>query len=265
MALDTFLKDHERLIIVVLVLVFGVFLTYKGLGLVQALQQSRATQLENQLAQTEQQATAAKEAALQAQAQVTAAQQAAAQDKAASAAIISALSAQNASLNQTIATQDKQTAAQQTTDLHSTIPQLGQRFVDLVPNVDPKDIVVAADQKSVTIGQDTAEKAVAQLELIPGLQADNKNLQAEIANDATMQNSLQKALNSESQYADSEARLVTTEEKYTALLQTQIDQANKVCDEKISVEKTKAKKSFLKGLGIGAVVGFIGGLFAHGI
>lgn len=269
MAIDipaiTFLKAHEKLVIVVLVLVFGVFFTYKGLDAVQSYHQGKETKLEAQLEQTQAQVKTAQDAAVAAQAQVATAQQAAAQDKAASAAIISALSAQNAALNQSIITRDKQTQTQQQADLSASIPDLGKRFIALVPNVNPADIKVAPDASTVTIGKDTAEKTVAQLELIPQLQQDKKDLQVEVDNGTKEVASIQKALDSESQYADNEAKLIATEEKITALLQTQIDQSDKVCQQKIDVEKGKGRKLFLKGLGIGTVLGAVFGFFAHGV
>src|SRR5208337_22852 len=205
------------------------------------------------------------QAAADAKAAAIATQQQAAQDKAASAEIISALTVQNAALTKNIVDRDKQTQQQQQIDLTSTIPELGKRFLALVPNINPADMKVADDQKSVTIGQDTAQKTAAQLELIPDLQADVKNLQTEVANDATMLASSQKALDSESKYADIMAKTEAAEEKYAALLQTQIDQGDKLCNEKIDIEKTKGKKSFLKGGTFGTIFGFILGVAAHAI
>jgi hypothetical protein len=257
----TFFKAHERLIIVVFALIFCVYLTYKGLGTWQAVQQNKETKLEGQLAQTQQQAAAAQQSAQQTQAQVLVSEQAAAQDRAATNSILQALSAQNAMIAQGILQRDKQTVAQQLSDSTATLPQLGQRFTQLVPGVASTDLKVAPDSSSVTIGRDTAQKTVGQLELVPQLQQDNKDLQTQADNSGKEVASVQKALDSESRFADNQGKLIATQDKYSALLQTQIDQGDKVCQEKINIEKTKAKKSFLKGFGIGSVFGFVGGLF----
>lgn len=257
----TFLKEHERLVIVVLVLVFGFWGVGRGLDAVKSYQENKASKLEQQLAQTQQQAAAAQQAALDAKTQVLASQTVAAQDKAASAAIIQALSAQNAALNKAMVDRGQQTQKQQQTDLTASIPELGKRFITLVPSANPADIKVAADQKSVTIGEDTAQKTVAQLELVPQLQQDKKDLQTEVDNANKETESVQKALNSETRYADTEANLVAAQEKFSALLQKTIDQGDKVCDAKIAIEKTNTKKAFMKGFKIGGILGFIAGIF----
>ena len=159
------------------ILVFGVFAFYKGDSILQTYQQNKATQLEAQLQQTQQQAAAALQAAADAKAQVAQVQQAAAQDRATAAAIIQAVTAQNAALNKAMSDRDKQTQQQQQIDLSASIPELGKRFLALVPNLNPADIKVADDQKTVTLGQDTVQKTAAQLELVPQLQQDKKDLQ----------------------------------------------------------------------------------------
>lgn len=261
----TFLKDHERLVIVVILALFGVFGFYKVQSMLQDYHTAKETQLEQQLAATQTQTKVAQDAAVAAQAQVVAAQQAAAQDKAAAAAIISAISSQNAQLTKNIIDRDKATQTQQGKDLQATIPELGERFVQLVPAVQSSDIKVAADNKTVTIGQDTAQKTVAQLELIPQLQEDKKDLQTQVTNGQSEVGALQKALNSMSTLVDTETKLVASQETVNGLLQKQIGQSDGVWQQKLDVEKGKTRKAYLKGFGIGAVVGFIGGLLVHGV
>ena len=243
------------------ILVFGVFAFYKGDSILQTYQQNKATQLEAQLQQTQQQAAAALQAAADAKAQVAQVQQAAAQDRATAAAIIQAVTAQNAALNKAMSDRDKQTQQQQQIDLSASIPELGKRFLALVPNLNPADIKVADDQKTVTLGQDTVQKTAAQLELVPQLQQDKKDLQTEVDNANRATAGVQKALDSESKLADALISQVATEQKYSALLVTQVGQSDKLCNDKIGVEKTKAKKSWLKGFFWGNVSGFFGGLF----
>lgn len=195
---STYIKTHERLLIVVIVVILIGFVSNKGLNIYEGYEQGKLTNLQAQLDGTKQQAAAAQQSAQDAKtaAQTTAIQ--ASQDKAASAALISALSQQNANLANQIAQRGKQTQQQQAADLTASLPELGQRFKTLVPNVNPADVSVAADGKTVTIGQDTAQKTIAQLELVPSLQADKDDLSQQVKNGQDMLASSQKALDSQS-------------------------------------------------------------------
>ena len=262
----TFLEKHEKLLIVIAILVFGVFAFYKGDSMLQKYQEGKLTKMEQELAQTKAESAQAKQDAADAKAQVVVQAQAAAQDKAAAAAIISAVTAQNAALNRAMVDRGKQTQQQQQVDLSSNLPELSKRFLALVPLVNPQGITVAPDEKSVTFDKDSAQKTAAQLELVPQLQQDKKDLQTEVDNSQKEVTGLQKALDTESRLADLQDRNLATEEKYAALLQTTIDQGDKVCQQKIDIEKTKGRKSFLKGVVWGGITGFLGGLFVgHGI
>lgn len=260
-AISAYVKAHERLLIVVLALVVGVWGVNKGLNIWQDFEQGKLTKLEQQLQQTQQQAAAAQQAAIDAKAQAATIAMQATQDRAASAALISALTMENANLQRAMADRAKQTQQQQQHDLNASIPELGKRFVELVPDVNPKDIQVAKDEKSVTIGEDTAQKTVAQLELIPKLQADTVDLQKQIKNGEDMLAGSQKALDSQVKLTDAQQKIIDAQDKFTGLLQLQIKQADSVCQEKVAIEKTKTKKAFLRGFKWGVITGFIGGIF----
>jgi hypothetical protein len=261
-AISSYVKTHERLLIVIIIVALLGWGTNKGLNIYGGSEQSKVTSLQTQLDGTKQQAAAAQQSATDAKtaAQVTAAQ--ANQDKVASVAVITALSQQNASLSNQIIQRGQQTQKQQTTDLNATIPELSTRFKSLVPNVIPTDVVVAADGKTVNIGQDTAEKSIAQLELVPSLQADNSALTTQVKNGQTELDSLQKTLDSQSSLTDAQAKVIAAQDSYATLLATEQKQSDAVWQGKLDVEKTNTKKAYLKGFKWGAITGFIGGLFA---
>jgi hypothetical protein len=244
----TFIERHERLIIIVVLCIAALWGVTAGLNAWKAHDQSLATALEAQVAADKQQAAITQQ-------QVVATQAAAAADKASSAQTIAAMSAQNASLANAIASRNKQTQTQQTADLHASLPVLmGQRLPVLVPTVNPADIQISPDGKTVAIGADTAQKTIAQLELVPTLQQDLKDAQQENINLTAEIKSLQ------TYNAALEAETVT-EEKEITLLNKQIADADKACQAQIDLEKVKTKAAFLNGFKWGGIVGFIAGLF----
>jgi len=244
----TFLKQHENLLITLILCAALLWGVGKGLSAWQAHDQMQVNQLEKQVADDKAQLAQANQNVAEVKAQAAA-------DKAASAQMVAAMAAQNAALNTAIQARDKQTQTQQQIDLHASIPALSQRFMALVPGINPADMKVAPDAKTVTIGQDTAEKTVAQLELVPQLQQDNKDLQTEIKN-------MQGELASLQGYNTTLEGVVAAEDKQVALLEKAAADSDKACDAKVALEKAKGRRSFLRGLKIGVVVGFFGGLFA---
>lgn len=259
---SSYVKAHERLVIVVLCLIVLGWATNKGLNIYQTYEQGKLTGLQQQLDSTKQQAAAAQQSALDAKNAAAATATQAAQDKAASAALISALSQQNANLANQIIQRGKQTQQQQTTDMSSTIPELAQRFQALVPGINPADIKVAENGATAQIGQDTAQKTVAQLELVPSLQADKADLQQQVNNGQQELAASQKALDSQSALTTAQQKVITAQDSYSGLLEKQISQADSVCQAQIKIEKANTKKAYLKGFKWGAIFGFIGGFFA---
>jgi hypothetical protein len=131
----------------------------------------------------------------------------------------------------------------------------------LVPGINPADIRVSENGATAQIGKDTAQKTVAQLELVPSLQADNKDLQQEVKNGQDMLVSSEKALESQTKLTEAQQTVISTQDKLTSLLQTEIGKADAVCEAKVNVEKTNTKKAYMKGFKWGLITGFIGGIF----
>jgi hypothetical protein len=246
----TFVKNHEKLVIIIVLCLVGLHFWSTGLNMWERHDQKRVADLAAQDA-------ANKANTAQALQQGAADKAAAALDKAATMQLVATVTAQNAALSAAMLARDKVTQNQQKADLQATLPVLGQRLVVLVPNVNPADIRVAPDQKTVTIGVDTVQKTVAQLELIPGLQADLKDSQQQVVNLTSEITSLQtynRALETE----------VATQDRTIALLQKEIAGADKLCKAEVDLEKVKTKKAFMHGLKIGVILGFFGGVFgAH--
>lgn len=246
----TFLKSHEKLIIVIILVVAGLHFWSMGLN-------AWEKHDEKQLAGLQAQVNADKAAAAASDQQRLADAQTAAADRASYQQTLAATQAQIAALQAAILARDKATQQQQQTDLHASIPELSARFSSLVPGVNPQDIQISADQKSVTVGTDTAEKTVAQLELVPELQADLKDAQSE-------NTSLQTEIKSLQTYNGALEAEVATDDKEIALLNKELADADKTCQAEVNLEKAKTKKAFMHGLKIGAILGFFGGLFgAH--
>lgn len=243
----TFLEKHEKLIIAIVVCATLLYGVSSGLNAWVRHDQTKVDKLQAQVESDKQQVAEAHQ-------QVAQVQAAALADKAASAQEIAAMAAQNATLNANIIARDKATAGQQTVDMHATIPELSQRFASLVPGVDPKDIRIASDSQTVTVGTDTAQKTVAQLELVPQLQSDLKDTQQKVTNLSDEIASLQT-------YNSALEAEVRTEEKEIGLLEKQLADADKSCQAQVNLEKAKTRRAFLRGFKWGSIFGFIGGIF----
>lgn len=247
----TFLKNHEKPIIIIILCLAVFHVAGMGINAYQSYERTKLNQYEQQLA--------ANAAALAQNAQdIAGLKTQGATEKAADAQIISAVTAQNAALNKIMADREAATKTQQQTDLHATIPQLSQRFMSLVPGIDLNDIKVAPDAKTVTIGQDTAEKTVAQLELVPQLQQDKKDLQTQITG-------MQKSLDAEMQYTNTLEKTLTAEDKQITMLENQLSTSDKACQAKLDIEKANTAKAYGKGTTFGSVLGAIGGFILRGL
>jgi uncharacterized protein YlxW (UPF0749 family) len=246
----SWLKTHIILLALMAALIFaGVWGIESRIEKVRAADDAR---LQNQVVTDKAQVT-------QVQQQIAQVQAAADADRAASAQIIATMTAQNAALSKAITARDQQTQTQQASDMHATIPILAPRLEALVPNVNPQDIVVSPDQKSVSVGTDTAQKVTAQLELVPQLQQDLSDTKQQVTNDTAQIASLQtfnQALTAE----------VTTDGKLNTLQTQELADSAKACTAQVNLEKAKNKKSFLRGFLWGGITGFVGGvILGHGI
>ncbi len=243
----SWVEKHEKLIIVVAICLAGLWGTSKVLG---AWEKHDEKQLQIAAAQS----AADKAAVAQALQQNATDKAAAAADKAATMQLVQAVTAQNAALNQAMAARDKATQNQQKIDLHATITELSTRFSALVPGVNPQDILISKDGNTVTVGTDTAQKTVTQLEEVPRLQADLKDTQQKVTN-------LESEIRSMETYTKALETEVATQDKTIALLQKELADDAKTCDARVKVESDKARGAYLKGLKHGTIIGVILGLF----
>jgi hypothetical protein len=145
----------------------------------------------------------------------------------------------NAALVAAIALRNTQTQQQQTIDQTLPLPALAIRWESLA-QLQPTDISTTDTPGQLTINDAGSRATVQLLEDVPTLQANLKAEQTIIDNDVLImskQSDLITQLNKD-----------LTDEK-----------ASHVAD--VKLEQAKGKRSFIRGLKIGAVIGFIGGLF----
>jgi hypothetical protein len=251
----TFLKAHEKLIIVI-VLIIGILIgLVKGLDAWYSIEKLKSDQLAQQVVADQKQIAATQLIAAQLQ-------KSAVQDKATLTATVQAVTTQNARIsaqNASLAAQNvaltKSTAVQQAKDATLTLPQLGSRITQLVPGVNPKDFTVSADGKDAAVGVDTAQKVVSQLELVPDLQAQNANLTTENTGLTSELASEEKLSAEQTAYEAILEKEVAAQTTVIADQQKKIDDAQKLCNQQIATEKTNSKKKFVSGLKWGAGIG----------
>jgi hypothetical protein len=145
----------------------------------------------------------------------------------------------NAALVAAIALRNTQTQQQQTIDQTLPLPALAIRWESLA-QLQPTDISTTDTPGQLTINDVGSRATVQLLEDVPTLQANLKAEQTIIDNDVLImskQSDLITQLNKD-----------LTDEK-----------ASHIAD--VKLEQAKGKRSFIRGLKIGAVIGFIGGLF----
>jgi len=245
----TFLKAHENLVITVIVaftLLYGVgkVLDYKTNH-----DQKKLDVLQGQL-------IAAQKAADDAKIQVASISASAAADRQANALVQAQQQQQINLLTAAMAARDKATAGQINVDLHAGVPYLTQRLMKLVPALDPKDVAISKDAKSITLGQDSTQKVTGQLEKVPTLEqdlADSKQQTKDVQIQLTSQQNYTAILE---KLQAAQANLITLQEKTLAL-------SDKTCDARVKVADDKGNKKFVKGLKWGAILGVVGGIAAH--
>ena len=227
----TFFKAHERLIVIVLALGFGTHLYSKYLD-------NQATKKDAQLVvltQTLDQAKAqAATAALQTDSAAAAYQKALDTVQAENLALLAANARSQAVLN-------KQQTADRTT---LALPEVVTRWSQLVP-LKPNDLAQTA--AGTVVSESGVRQTVATLESVPVLTSQ---------------------LADETKIAANDTSLLAQQTTVTTALQTQVGALNveladsaKQCTAQVAVEKVKTKKAFMHGLKLGALGGFIGGLF----
>lgn len=231
---STFLKAHERIILVIIIGVLFWGLSSKVLGYLASHDQTVATKAQAVL----QSQLQANQEALTAEKQQT--------DRYAQ------LASQIAQSNQTIkaASQQRQLATQQQVKTDSTFQpaDLAARW-NLLTKTDSSSIMPGAADYTVTPSM--ALTTVQDLETIPQLTADLAGEKQTVQNQTQLVTSL----------ASVNTSLTA---QVTGLNQTVTDET-KACIAQVNLVKVEARKSKLKWFGVGFVSGYIGGLLTKGV
>lgn len=221
-------KLHERLLITLMVIGLGVF-GFQKYADIRALETSAKVQ------QAQAQLVAQKNADSQLAAQV---QQTTQQYQ----AMVQALSSQNSQLAASITARNVVLTQQQTVDKTLPLPQLDTRWAALADfSLDN----LQTTNTGVVASQDAVIATVQQLENIPVLQANLKDVQTQAANTQSELNTANTLIGK--QVADISG------------LNTQLVDQSKTCKDEIASVNAKARKSKLKLFGLGFVTGFVAG------
>jgi hypothetical protein len=224
----SWIKTHERLIIVFMVLLFGAFLGNKWLDTSAAKTAAAATFAAQQAAEAKQSAGVAAQQAVQVQQQYQ--------------AMLEVLQKQNAALAQAVTQRDAILGQQQTADKKMSPTQLTQRWAALVPSTMP-----IATPTGVSVTTADAQSTVVQLENVPVL---TQNLKDETAIAANLQSEL-----------DAQAKVVVEDSVLISALNTEIAANDKACKAEVASVKADARKGKVKWFKIGYVAGLVSGLW----
>ena len=223
----SWLKAHERIVIVFLILAASVFAVNKIENVIAARDASQASVLIQQVQADKQNAAKIAQDALQQQAVFQ--------------TMLSTLQAQNATLSAAVQQDAALLKANRTKDATLPLPDLAVRWGQLVP-LQPGDLTATATGVSVT--PSGARATVVQLEAVP-----------------TLTDQLAK----ETQTAQNNASLLTQSGlvnadlgKQVGALNTELGDSAKQCKAEVAAVKAQARKSKLKWFGIGFVAGFLG-------
>jgi hypothetical protein len=224
----TWLLDHERLIIVVIVVV-GLWFGYGKYAQIRADHDSAVLKQAQIVAN--QQAT--QNAALAAQVQTDAAQLKALSDK------LEAQNQQLANANVALATA---LSKQQHTDATLPPTELAQRWAEITPNM-PAGGVTVNTQNAMTVTQAGAVATVQQLEKV-------QPLTEELANETTAKANVDQLL------VSANKNIFDLDSQITGLNKSIVDN-NAVCQDQIKLIKAQAAKSKRRWFVIGYVAGFL--------
>lgn len=222
------LRAHERLIILMLILAVGAFGLSKYFDVDAARKDAKYVAQEQIVANDKQNSAAQAIATAQMQSQYT--------------ALVQALATQNAALGASIAQRTASQKAQVITDQTLPLPGLAARWNTLLPTVTP-----TVTTNGVTLNEQGVRDTVSQLELVPALQG---NLADEIK--------IAQAYQQEAQKADA---LVNIESAQIAGLKTQIVDETKANAAEVAAVKAEGKKNSMKWFKRGFGLGFLSGLF----
>jgi hypothetical protein len=225
----SWLKAHETIVIVVLVLSAVTFIWQKGANIYADIKKAELTASQNVVAAQKAQVDAD---LAQAKTLLGVYQQSLAQSQ-----------QQNLQLTAQINSRNLALTSQQNNDkviVQSNPSQFAQRWATLIDNPDVQDT-----DKGFQVGPTAALATVQSLEQVPVLQADLKDEQAKTAN-------LQSTV-------DASQKLVDQGKITVDGLQVQIKDQQAECTAQVASVKADARKSKLKWFGIGFVVGFVAG------
>jgi hypothetical protein len=223
---ESWLKQHERLLIVAILVVASYFAINKGLGIVASYEGHRAQEA---AAVTAAQAAKNAESLTQAQQMLQAYQQQ-----------LAATVAANQKLTTAIVARDAQLSIQQKTDTTLAPSDLASRWATLVND---KGIGPASGGYAVT--ESAAVATVIQLESVPVLTQD---LNDEKIKESNLQADVTKANG-----------LIDQGKTVVSGLQLQLTDQSKECTLSLNAEKAKGRVGKLKAFGYGYVTGLVSG------
>jgi hypothetical protein len=224
----TFLLDHERLIIVV-VLAIGLIWGYNKYAQIRVNDANIALQKQTLITNA-------------AQAAATAQASQAAQDKVALQALTDKLTAQNQQLAQANASLTAALANQKKSDAIIPLPELDTRWAALVPGVSASDVTLSPTGL-VQVPQADARATVEKLEEVPVLTT-------QLANETTLEKNDQLLIGQQTKNIFDLNTQVTG-------LQTLNTDEKKQCTDQIAVVKAEARKGKIRWFKIGFVAGFV--------
>lgn len=226
----SWLQRHERLLIVLLVLVAGTWGLGKYLGSEAAIAKGKQAVAEAALAAAKDQA--AKDAATVSQVESQ------------YQAMVQTLTAQNSALATAVAQRDAGLAGQQGKDKALPLPELAKRWQTLA-NV--KDTDISATSAGISVTSEGAVQTVITLEEVPVLQADLKDQKAATAN--------------------AQLELGKSQEVITALgsqvgnLNVELQKQGVACKAEVTAAKAVGRRNSFKWFLRGFITGFIGGTY----
>lgn len=225
---QSWLKQHETLLIVFIIVLASTFLLDKGEGIVGQWEQHKASiaaqQVANDKAKNDNDLTQAKQTLEDYK------------------TILAKTESENAKLVVQQSERNQSLAAQQKTDATLPPSELANRWSNLA---DFGDNQIQDTSTGYLVSSEAALYTVQVLEKVPVLQ---KNLKDEQTKSANLQNDVNKA-----------NTLIDQGKVVVNGLQTQLQDQQKACNAQISAEKAKARKGHIKAFFIGFVTGFVSG------
>lgn len=223
----TWLQKHEKLVIVLLLIIAGYFAIDKGLGIASSYESHRAQQA---AAVTSAQAVKNATVLSDTQQLLNSYQQQ-----------LATFAAANQKLTSAIATRDQQLVTQQKTDTQLQPSELALRWAALV-----RDSGVQATATGYTVTPSAALATVQQVEELPVLTQD-------VADEKAKEINLQSDL-------DTANAVIGDGKEAVRGLQISLTDQYKQCKIEIADEKAKARKGKFKSFGLGYGLGFVSGV-----